>query len=145
MNPKLSYREMTVQGASPVQLVIRLYEQAIEDLRRAIIAMEKGDIESRTGALNHALKVIAHLQGTVDMARGGEVAANLQRFYNAIRNKLLEAQFKQSTRILEEQISQLMLVHEAWLEVERATKPASGSSQPPAPDTARTSSTEWNA
>ncbi len=146
MNPKGSYREMAVRGASPVQLVIHLYEQAIEDVRRAILAMEKGDIEQRTNSLNHALKVIGHLQGTVDMEHGGEVAVNLQRFYNTVRIRLLEAQFKQSARILEEQVSQLALVHEAWLEVERATVSASVPSPPPSSDaTSPTSSTEWNA
>lgn len=146
MNPKISYRETAARSASPVQLVIHLYEQAIEDVRRAIIAMEKGDIEARTKAINHALKVIGHLQGTLDMARGSEVAVNLNRFYNTIRTKLLEAQFKQSARILEEQVSQLVLVHEAWLEVERATSPAPASPQPPVVDAAApASSTEWNA
>lgn len=147
MNPKISYREMAVQGASPLQLVIHLYEQAIEDVRRAIIAMEKGDIEARTKAINHAVKVIGHLQGTLDMARGGEVAVNLNRFYNTVRSGLLDAQFKQSVRILEQQVSQLMLVHEAWLEVQRATSPVPPSSpKSPAVDTtAVNASTEWNA
>jgi flagellar secretion chaperone FliS len=137
---------MAVRGASPVQLVIRLYEQAIEDVRRAIVAMEKGEIEGRTRAINHALKVIGHLQGTLDMEHGGEVAINLSRFYNALRTALLEAQFKQSSRILEQQVSQLVLVHEAWQEVERATSPVPSSPQPtPLDTTAPASSTEWNA
>jgi flagellin-specific chaperone FliS len=55
------------------------------------------------------------------MERGGEVAGNLARFYGLVRIGLVEAQVKQSTRILEQQISQLAIVHEAWLEVERAT------------------------
>jgi flagellar secretion chaperone FliS len=121
MNPRNSYRETAAQGASPVRLVICLYEQAIEDLRRALIALEKKDIAERTRALNHAHMVIGQLQGTLDVRRGGEVAANLQRFYTVIRAGLIDAQSKQSAAILEQQIALLVEVHDAWLEVERAT------------------------
>jgi flagellar secretion chaperone FliS len=120
MDARFSYREAAVRGASPVQLVICLYEQAIEDLRRAVIALERGDIENRTRLINHALKVIGQLQGTLDKERGGEVARNLELFYNTIRKGLMEAQLKQSARILEEQLNQLAIVHEAWLEVDVA-------------------------
>jgi flagellar protein FliS len=123
MDARSSYREAAVRGASPVRLVICLYEQAIEDLRCAVIALEKGDIEARTRGINHALTVIAQLQGSLDMERGGEVARNLERFYSLVRVGLIEAQTKQSARILEQQISQLATVHEAWLEVERVTTP----------------------
>lgn len=121
MDARSSYREANVRGASPVRLIICLYEQAIEDLRRAVIAMEKGAIEVRTQEINHALMVIAQLQGSLDMERGGDVAKNLAKFYGLVRAGLTEAQMKQSSRILEQQISQLVEVHEAWLEVERIT------------------------
>ena len=127
MDARTSYREAAVRGASPVRLVICLYEQAIEDLRRAVLALEKGDIEARTCAINHALVVIAQLQGSLDRERGGEVAGNLDRFYNIVRAGLAEAQVRQSAKILEKQISELVLVYEAWLEVERAT---TGGAQP---------------
>ena len=45
MNPSLSYREAAVAGASPLRLVILLYEQGLEDLRRALAAQNRGDIE----------------------------------------------------------------------------------------------------
>ncbi len=121
MDAKSSYRETAVRGASPVGLVICLYEQAIADLRFALLALEKGDVESRTHKINHALVVIGQLQGTLDMQRGGEVAANLDQFYNALRAGLVEAQLKQSGIILQRQISDLVLLYEAWVEVERAT------------------------
>jgi flagellar secretion chaperone FliS len=124
MDARFRYREATVRGASPVRLVICLYEQAIEDLRQAVLALEKGNIEARTRKINHALTVIGQLQGSLDMERGAEVARNLERFYNIVRAGLVEAQLKQSAPILEQQISQLVLVYEAWLEVERATSPA---------------------
>ena len=148
MDARSSYREVAVRGASPVRLVICLYEQAIEDLRCAVIAMEKGDIESRTRGINHALTVIAQLQGTLDMERGGDVARNLARFYSLVRNGLAEAQVTQSTRILEQQISQLATVHEAWLEVERVTAaPAAAPAVQVKPKTSspEISLVEWNA
>jgi len=133
-----------------VQLVICLYEQAIEDLRRAVIALEKGDIEARTRGINHALKVIGQLQGTLDMERGGEVARNLEQFYNLVRAGLVESQMKQSGRILEQQVSHLVLVYEAWLEVENATAAQTPQPARPAPDGSEPPSREtrfadWNA
>jgi flagellar protein FliS len=121
MDARSHYRESAVRGASPVRLVICLYEQAIEDLRRAVAALERGDVEGRTRGINHALTVIAHLQGSLDMQQGGEVAANLNGFYGLIRAGLVQAQVKESARILQEQISLLVTIHEAWLEVERIT------------------------
>jgi flagellar secretion chaperone FliS len=150
MNAKSSYRESSVRGANPVQLVVILYEQAIEDLRRAVLALDRGAIEERTREINHALLVIGQLQGTLDMERGGEVAKHLARFYGVLRVGLNEAQLKQSARLLAQQISQLVVVYEAWLEVERATaKP-----HPPTPEAASDSPTlpapphsfaDWNA
>jgi len=133
-----------------VRLVICLYEQAIEDLRRAVIALEKGAIEIRTREINHALMVIAQLQGSLDMERGGEVAKNLVRFYGVVRAGLTEAHLKQSARLLEQQISQLVLVYEAWLEVERATaKPNPPAPEPPSDSPAVSSPAasfaDWNA
>jgi flagellar protein FliS len=127
MDARSSYRESAVRGASPVRLVICLYEQAISDLRRAAVALEKGDIEARTRNINHALLVIGQLQGTLDIGRGGKVARNLVKFYHLLRAGLVEAQGKQSKQILDQQIAVLAVVHEAWQQVERDTtapKPA---------------------
>ncbi len=150
MDARSSYREAAVRGASPVRLVICLYEQAIEDLRLAVIAVEKGDIEARTRGINHALMVIAQLQGSLDMERGGEVARNLARFYSLVRAGLCEAQMKQSGRILEQQIAQLVVLHEAWLEVERATAaqmpmPAGLAHAGPSPPSRERPFSDWKA
>jgi flagellar protein FliS len=150
VDARSSYRESAVRGASPVRLVICLYEQAIEDLRRSVIALGKGEIEARTRSINHALMVIGQLQGSLDMERGGEVARNLERFYNQLRTGLIEAQQKQSARILEERISQLVVVYEAWLGVERAAAgpiPAPKNPAPIKPEMAapKSSFADWNA
>jgi flagellar secretion chaperone FliS len=122
MDASTSYREAAVRGATPVQLVICLYDQAIADLRCAVVALKNGDIQARTRGINHALAVITRLQVTLDMERGGDVARNLARFYGMVRAALVEAQLLQSVAALELQISLLSQVHEAWCEVERGDR-----------------------
>jgi len=147
MDARSSYRETAARGATPVQLVVLLYEQCIEDLRRAIVALKKNDVETRTQRINHALLVIAQLQASLDMDRGGIVAQNLERFYRSVRRGLVEAQAQQSMKALEEQISHVMLVREAWAELEQSTTWRSTGQQGSERESnqARGSFAEWNA
>jgi flagellar secretion chaperone FliS len=123
MDPRLSYREAAVRGASPVRLVVLLYEQIIEDLREALGAQRQKQVEDRTRRLNHALLVIGQLQGSLNKQHGGRVAENLDLFYNQVRAGLIEAQLRQSEHAIEQQITNLMLVRQAWSEVERSSTP----------------------
>jgi len=148
MDPRLSYREAAVRGASPVGLVVLLYEQAIEDLRKALAAHLSGDVEGRTREINHAILVIGHLQTTLDKEQGRDIAVNLERFYDQLRAGLVQAQCQQSAALLEQQISHLMLVHEAWCEVERSKAPQAGAKADPAQLPAESgphSAKGWNA
>jgi flagellar protein FliS len=122
MNIQQSYREATVQGANPVELVIRLYEQMIEDVRQAAIAVEQKDIRRRTKHINHAILVIGHLQSALDFDIGGKVARDLDNFYNVLRQSLLQVQFFPSKRGLAQLITDLLAVRAAWIEVERAER-----------------------
>lgn len=140
MNASQSYREAEVPGASPVRLVILLYEQAIVDLRRALAAHREDNIEARTREINHAILVMGHLEATLDKERGGGVAANLERFYQQLRAGLVEAQLKQSAALLEQQIAHLMEVRDAWCAVERSLRPTQPQEQSGNP-----SRSEWNA
>ena len=124
MNPRIAYREAAVQGASPVQLVIRLYEQIIEDLRQAVQAVERNQIELRTNKINHAILVIGHLQSRLDFEAGGKPARDLNQFYDFLRQNLLHAQARASKQILSQLITDLLAVRSAWLEVDRAENPA---------------------
>ncbi len=143
-----AYREAAVQGARPVQLVVLLYEQVLEDLRRACSALQSGDIAGRTREINHALTVLAHLQATLDMEKGGEVATNLQRFYSMVRAELVEAQRTQSLAKLQEQIACISTVLEAWMEVDRiSAAPPSSATRPATSDGAPENSPkkDWSA
>lgn len=121
MDARYSYREGAGRGASGVRLVTLLYEQVIQDLGRAVKAIEDNNIERRTREINHALTVIGHLQYTLDLKLGGAVAHHLARFYTTMRASLLEAHARASREILRQQMDYLLEMRAAWAEVERAT------------------------
>jgi flagellar secretion chaperone FliS len=118
-NARTLYRENDVRGASALRLVVLLYEQLVQDLRQALQAMELNDIELRTKRINHAILVIGHLQSPLDFDKGGKVARDLDHFYNVLRQNLVQVQFQPSKAGLCQQITDLMAVREAWVEVER--------------------------
>lgn len=122
MNIQQSYREAAIQGASPVELVVRLYEQIIEDLRQAIIAIEQKNIQLRSNRIKHAILVIGHLQSTLNFTEGGKVARNLDNLYNVLRQNLVHVQFFPSKRALTQQITDLQLLREAWIKVDQAER-----------------------
>jgi flagellar protein FliS len=119
MDPRIAYRQADARGATSLRLVVLLYEQIIQDLRQASLAIDQNNIELRTKRINHALDVICLLQATLNLERGGQVAQNLVRFYDTIRANLCEAQFQASKEILARQVTDLLSVREAWEQVER--------------------------
>lgn len=108
------YLQAAVAGASPVGLVVLLYERLVVDLTRALAAMEKGDMETRVAQINHAFLILGQLEGSLDSSRAPEAARTQARFYSMARAKILEAQVKSDRKMLEEQIVLFNEVRAAW-------------------------------
>jgi len=120
MNAQQSYREAGVLGARPVELVVRLYEKMIDDLRRVSDAIEKSDLRTRTDRSKHAILIVGHLESSLDFEKGRKVARDLELFYKALRFRLLHLQFHPAKQEVAQMITDLLAVRGAWLEVERA-------------------------
>jgi flagellar secretion chaperone FliS len=142
-----SYQETALRGATPIELVVGLYDLAIEDMRRALAAMQQNDIETRSRQIAHALLVLQQLQGTLDFERGGNAARQFEQFYSLVRAKLLEAQIRQSPELLREQLRYFSEVRDCWVEAKRILQPVRNAApiSPAAPETAGASTTGWSA
>lgn len=117
MNPENArsiYREIENQGATPLQLVVALYDVILRDIHRMIEAQERKDVEGRVAHVKHCLLAIGQLQGRLDFERGGEVANHLDRFYSSVRGKLLEASIKGSAEGFAAIASMVASVRSAW-------------------------------
>jgi flagellar protein FliS len=130
MNPNeiaTLYRETSTRGNRPVELVVKLYDAILEDLRRAMNAAGTGDVQGRTASLNHALLVIAELQSVLDHAQGGEIAQRLDGFYNVTRALIVDANLHSSPERVQRLIDLYMPLRQAWKQAENET--SSGNSQ----------------
>jgi len=108
------------QNANPIRLVVLLYEQLIKDIQRAATAQSEGNIEARSREVDHALVVVGHLQASLDMEHGGEVARNLDRFYRCIATSLLDAGAKASQESMHQLVDHVVALRQAWVDVERS-------------------------
>jgi len=134
-DPARAYRESAVRGASPVGLIVILYEEIIRSIRRAQRALGAGKIEDRSNALTHAIEVVGHLQGVINFEKGGTLAQELVTFYSLARAKLLEANVKPQDKLLEDLAVEFAKMKEAWQRVERdlSTQGAEGGSRTEVP------------
>jgi flagellar protein FliS len=117
-DPARAYRESAVRGASPVGLIVVLYEEIIRSIRKAQRALALGKIEDRSNALGHAIQVVGHLQTVLDFEKGGALARELATFYTLARAKLLELNVRPQERLIEDLAAEFATMKAAWQRVE---------------------------
>jgi len=94
-----TYRSNAVLTASPGQLVLMLFDGALNALAIARDAMSQSDVDfHRVETVNrHLLKaqaIVSELQGGLNFESGGEVATTLNRLYDYYNRRLFEANMR---------------------------------------------------
>lgn len=122
-----TYRQNAVQTASPLQLVIMLYDGAIRFLQLAKTAMEEKDLYAQNQNIQKTQKILTELTSCLDMKQGGVVAENLFALYTYCYNQLTEANLLDQKEPIETCIQLLTELRESWTEIEirnRTSQPA---------------------
>src|SRR5258708_7193727 len=134
-SPASTYQQLAARGASPVGLVVSLYDTILRDFRRAQAALVAGNVEERVFELNHALTVIAHLQSVLNHERGGEAAKTFDPFYEIARAMILDASVRCTRESLQKLIATFTSVRHASHQIEPHPAPGQPflSSSSPAP------------
>ena len=119
-----SYTLSAIEGASPIGLMVVLFDRLAGDFGRAASALNGNDIETRCKEFDHALLVLGQLESWVDLEKGGEGARNLTGFYAFLRAKMIEAAANQSAKPLEVPIAMILQVRTAWHKLDVAPQQA---------------------
>ncbi len=114
-----TYQTQALMTASPAQLVVMLLEKATACLHEAITAIEAQQIEERWRANKRAIEIIHHLDLTLDLDRGGEIAVNLRQLYTFALRRLADVDFNNDTQAARDVITLLEPILASWRELAR--------------------------
>jgi flagellar protein FliS len=117
-----TYRANAVLTASPGQLVLMLYDGALNAMGVALQAFAQPEEEHhRIEVINHQLQkaqnIIAELQNGLNLQAGGEFAQTLFRLYDYHNRRLFEANLKKDVAIVHEVEGLVRSLRDAWAEM----------------------------
>lgn len=109
-----SYKKLQVDTASPIGLVIMLYDRAIVLLHKAKSEISEKQYEEKGHSLDKASDIIMELITTLDKDKGGEIASSLANLYNFVLREINNANIKLNTKSLDNAIKILSELKEPW-------------------------------
>jgi len=111
--------ETGIASASPLKLIIMLYDGALAALLGAKHNMAAGNIAAKGSAISKAITIIDNgLRASLDKSAGGEIADNLDALYDYMTRRLLEANLKNEVGMVEEVHRLLADLRGAWVAID---------------------------
>jgi flagellar protein FliS len=128
-NPKLAvYQAVSahgaVAGADPHGLVLMLLDTVAERITTARACIERGEIARKAKLLHSCVNIVAELRGSLDLAKGGELAQNLSDLYEYMMRQLLLANAKSDARLMTEVAGLIGEIRSAWFAIGAQVRPA---------------------
>ena len=110
-----------IENASSHRLVQMLMEGAAARIAAATRYMTRGEIAEKGRSISLAISIIDGLRSSLDKDKGGQIAENLDRLYDYMMRRLLEANLRNDKAMLDEVQSLLQQIKEGWDAVTRNT------------------------
>lgn len=112
-NPYEQYRSIQVNTASQGSLIIMLYDGALKNLNLARTSIDRKDIAAAHKHLTKAQQIIGELNRTLNMD-AGDIAQKLRSLYLFMLDRLMQANIKKDTAIIDEVLEILRELKSAW-------------------------------
>jgi len=106
--------ESDVLAASPHRLVALLLDGAHDAMRQAILGIHNHDVELKTRNLQRAVRIVDEGLRAALNTSAGPVAGDLRDLYAYICTRLTQANLRSDVAAIEECLSLLAPVREAW-------------------------------
>jgi len=112
--------ETNIVAASPLELVVLLYDGAISACKSGIVYLDKKDMEKKGYAITKAILIIeSGLRSSLDKKAGGELAENLDAMYQYMIDRLYYANLKAEPEPIREVIDLLVDLRSAWYAISK--------------------------
>lgn len=113
MNGYHNYKEIDIETASGLKLVVMLYAGAIKFLTLAKDAVKQKKYDVTNNNIIKTQDIITELISSLNFD-AGDVASNLYSLYIYMNRRLMEANIEKNIEIINEVITLLSTLKEAW-------------------------------
>jgi flagellar protein FliS len=121
MNYTKVYKETQIETASPIKLIVILYEIIINSIEQSKKYMEDKKFDLANKELSRAQDGIIELIAALDLEKGGDIANNLYSIYLFCSRRLFEGNIEKKPQILDEVKNILVNLKEAWEKIATMT------------------------
>lgn len=109
-----SYQRVRIATSDPTKIIVMLYEGSLRNLYQAIEHFKSDRRHEGSDRITRTLDIVHYLGVTLDHEKGGDVAANLARLYDFIRDTLCEANIHADADKIHVAINVLQTLLEGW-------------------------------
>ncbi|NBD26709.1 flagellar export chaperone FliS [Paenibacillus glycinis] len=117
LTPQQKYQQLSAQTATPIQLVLMLYDGAIRFSKQGIEGIEQRRYDKANQFLCKAEAIIHELIGSLNF--NYEISQELVRIYEYVLHCLIQANLKKDVALVNEAIKHLQELREAWKEISK--------------------------
>lgn len=109
-----AYRESDIATSTPEDIVVALYDGALEFISRAKDCMLTGDILGKHNNINRCRDILLELNDSLNMEIGGEIASSLRRLYLFMARYILQCGWRNDVAGMEKLKDMLLDLRSAW-------------------------------
>jgi len=119
------YRQQQVQyevdQASPVKLILLLYDREVFLLRQALVKLKEGDVAKKGEAILKATDILSEFKAILNLEEGGDLAAQLDNLYTFMVQQLTVANHENNPEPITAVLKIVEELREGWRELEQLT------------------------
>ena len=115
-----AYKQNSFTTASPGELTLMLYNGCLKFLTKAKLAIDEKNIQEKNTNIQKAQAIIAELMSTLNMDI--EISKQMLPLYQYMNRRLVEANIKNDTAIIDEVIGLTTEFRDTWKQVIQITR-----------------------
>jgi flagellar protein FliS len=119
-NPYQQYKEQSLATLAPGELLVRLFDEALKQLRLSCIGIGKKDYGMANDALNKAQTILSTLASSLDMRY--PISEEIRPLYVFFVRQISEANIKKDAAMVEEILPLLKDMRDSFDQAEKISR-----------------------
>lgn len=116
-NSVLQYQEQAVNSMSRGELLVKLFDAALKNIKYASILLKENDYEKAEVYINKSSRIFNHLCQILD--RKYAISQELYRIYRFLNQEIIRANVTRDAEVLDKILPLVQELHDTWVQADK--------------------------